>query len=69
MIEFIGKGTYGRVWKAEEVKSGKLYAIKIIRFDTVEEKERIDKEESILKKIKGECIYLLELIDSFDEVS
>jgi serine/threonine protein kinase len=68
LIEFIGKGSFGRVWKAEHIATKKLYAIKIIKFDNAEEKENIDKEEIIFKKLKNSSPYLLELIDSFEEV-
>jgi serine/threonine-protein kinase ULK/ATG1 len=66
--KFIGKGKFGKVFKCTELKTYKTVAIKSIDIDTEEEKKSANEEEKILKKLQGCSPYLMDLIDSFEEV-
>ena len=64
-IEIIGQGMYGKVYKALNKKENKYYAIKILNFKDISEKERhnIETEVNLLKELKHPNIVLYK--DSF----
>jgi hypothetical protein len=50
------------------LKTSKTVAIKTVDMDTREEKKSADEEEKMMIKLKGSSPYLMDLIDSFEEV-
>ncbi|XP_058874777.1 misshapen-like kinase 1 [Acipenser ruthenus] len=49
LVEVVGNGTYGQVYKGRHVKTGQLAAIKVMDV-TEEEEEEIKQEINMLKK-------------------
>ena len=35
ILDFIGEGTFGQVFKARHIKSGKIYSVKIIKNEKI----------------------------------
>jgi serine/threonine protein kinase len=64
----LGRGSFGKVHKAIEIKTGKEVAIKSMDIEMEEMRNVAKKEESIMKKLKGSSPYLIDLVDSFEEV-
>ncbi|KAF8322194.1 Pkinase-domain-containing protein [Clavulina sp. PMI_390] len=53
-LELIGKGTYGSVYKAREVATGNLFALKIINLDTEDDDVAdIQHEVNLLSQLRG----------------
>jgi len=52
ILKQIGSGTYGEVYKAREVKSGNLVALKIIKIEPGEDFNIIQQEIAILSECK-----------------
>ncbi|KAA6399333.1 MAG: putative NEK protein kinase, partial [Streblomastix strix] len=50
-IKKIGKGAFGTVWKMKEIKSQRIVAIKKIDYDSDDEKQRFDKEVSVMREV------------------
>jgi len=50
LIEVVGNGTYGQVYKGRHTKTGQLAAIKVMDV-TEEEEEEIKLEINVLKKV------------------
>ena len=65
LFEIIGKGMYGKVYKALNKKENKYYAIKCLNIKDITEKERhnIETEVNLLKELKHPNIVLYK--DSF----
>jgi hypothetical protein len=63
---FVGGGSFGRVYRAN--KDGKLFAIKTVRYEDDKERDAADKEEVIFEALKGSCAYIVDYIESFDDV-
>lgn len=59
LTDRIGVGSYGTVYKAVENSSGLLIAVKIVRFDTVREKEKSIEEAEIQSTLDHENIVKL----------
>jgi serine/threonine protein kinase len=64
----LGNGSYGKVHKAIQVNTGKEVAIKSMDIEINEKRNVAKKEESIMRKLKGSSPYLIDLLDSFEEV-
>lgn len=60
LIEVVGNGTYGQVYKGRHTKTAQLAAIKVMDV-TEEEEEEIKLEINVLKKVKN-CLFLLRAI-------
>ena len=56
LIEVVGNGTYGQVYKGRHTKTGQLAAIKVMDV-TEEEEEEIKLEINVLKNVSG-CLVL-----------
>lgn len=66
MLKVLGKGTFGKVMLGKEIKSGNVYAIKLLRKDVVLAKDEVEHtltENRVLKTAKHP--FLTELIYSF----
>ncbi|KAJ6254716.1 serine/threonine-protein kinase [Anaeramoeba flamelloides] len=64
--QFIGKGSFGRVYKGENRKTNEIVAIKIINLEkTRDDLEDIQKETSILNQIKSP--YLIKYYGSYTQ--
>ena len=57
ILDFIGEGTFGQVFKARHIKSGKIYSVKIIKNEKITAIEKLIIESSIQKLCK-ECDYI-----------
>jgi hypothetical protein len=62
----LGSGGSGKVYGC--LKDGKEYAIKRVVYGSKKEKEDADKEEENFKKLKGKSQYLINFIESFEDV-
>jgi len=67
VVDTIGKGGFGIIYKVLEIKTNKLYALKyitIVKNDEIEKfREVFEKEIEVMKTIKNK--YIIELIDYF----
>lgn len=57
----IGRGNYGKVHKAQRIKDGKVFAIKIVPYN--QEIESLKKEIAILKQCS--CNYIVKFFGAF----
>jgi serine/threonine protein kinase len=62
----LGKGTFGKVYKVS--KNDKMYVMKILGYENESERANADREEDFFKKLKGSSPYIVEFIESFEEV-
>uniref|UniRef100_A0A4W6G535 Mitogen-activated protein kinase kinase kinase kinase 4 n=1 Tax=Lates calcarifer TaxID=8187 RepID=A0A4W6G535_LATCA len=51
LVEVVGNGTYGQVYKGRHVKTGQLAAIKVMDVTEVNEEEAVRVLQHLLKKI------------------
>ena len=63
LIELIGQGNYGRVYKVLHKKTGKIYAAKIANIGTNNEIESFKKEINVLKQCNSP--YIVHYYDSY----
>ena len=67
VIDTIGRGGFGIIYKVEEIETKKFYALKYITFVNNNEiknfKEQYEKEIEVMKTIKNK--YIIELKDNF----
>jgi serine/threonine protein kinase len=61
---FENKSTKTRVYLAKHRISEKKVILKVMEYEQEDEKEEVDKEESILKRLEGKE-YFVKLIESF----
>lgn len=69
MLKVLGKGTFGKVMLGKEIKTGNVYAIKLLRKDVVLAKDEVEHtltENRVLQNAKHP--FLTELIYSFQTV-
>jgi serine/threonine protein kinase len=52
----LGSGSQGEVYKIIHIKSGVVYAVKIVRLENIKAKKMMDHEISILKAISSPYI-------------
>jgi hypothetical protein len=64
----LGKDWFGKVEKAIEIKTGKEVAIRSVDIKSDEIRNVTKEVEQIMKELKGKSPYLIDLIDSFEEV-
>jgi len=58
-----GEGSFGKVYKAQDLKSNETVAIKVLNVDNVDDNNIITKEIKILKNLKHENV--IAYIDNF----
>ncbi|KAF2771961.1 hypothetical protein EJ03DRAFT_325196 [Teratosphaeria nubilosa] len=63
-IELIGKGSFGRVYKCREQKTGELVAVKIINIDDADFEEHVLEKDNALASFRKEVGILQQLKDS-----
>ncbi|KAH9815694.1 putative protein kinase superfamily protein [Teratosphaeria destructans] len=63
-IELIGKGSFGRVYKCREQKTGELVAVKIINIDDTDFEEHVLEKDNALASFRKEVGILQQLKDS-----
>jgi serine/threonine-protein kinase 24/25/MST4 len=64
MIERVGKGSFGEVWKARNKNTGAVVAVKLINLeDSEEDIETIQDEIHVLRSIK--CDQIIKIFESF----
>ena len=61
--DVIGKGTFGSVYKAKDLNTNEIVAIKEIYFESEKDKSSIINEINLIKKVKS--YYSINLIDKF----
>lgn len=70
MIEKLGEGAFGQVYKVIHLQSGRAYALKEFKTLTGRQRERIDdlvlKEVAILKELKDDS-HIVEIKDFFKQ--
>ena len=66
LIELIGQGNYGKVYKVLHKKTGKIYAAKIANLGTSNEIESFKKEINVLKQCAVATSYS---VDRFKEAN
>ncbi len=57
ILDFIGEGTFGQVYKARHKKTNKIYSVKIIKREKISAIEKLIIESSI-QKLCSECPYI-----------
>ena len=57
ILDFIGEGTFGQVYKARHIKTNKIYSVKIIKNEKISAIEKLIIESSI-QKLCSECPYI-----------
>ena len=57
ILDFIGEGTFGQVYKARHKKTNKIYSVKIIKSEKISAIEKLIIESSI-QKLCSECPYI-----------
>ena len=57
ILDFIGEGTFGQVYKAHHIKTNKIYSVKIIKNEKISAIEKLIIESSI-QKLCSECPYI-----------
>ena len=57
ILDFIGEGTFGQVYKARHIKTNKIYSVKIIKKEKISAIEKLIIESSI-QKLCVECPYI-----------
>jgi serine/threonine protein kinase len=62
----LGKGGFGIVYKVS--KNEKMYAMKVLGYEDETERANADQEENSFKKLKGSSPYIVEFVESFEEV-
>jgi serine/threonine protein kinase len=62
LLELLGEGTYGKVWKARQVSTGRVVAVKVVYVD--DDLEEIQLEIGILQKCKSP--YVVGCYGSYD---
>ena len=65
VLDQLGKGGYGKVYRVKNIKSGEIYACKLLSKFKIENLDKIKKEINILKKINHpNIIKLYEIFES-----
>jgi serine/threonine protein kinase len=60
------EGAFGKLYKVS--KNNNIYAMKILKYEDESERANADREEDCLKKLKGSSPYIVEFVESFEEV-
>ena len=64
-LKLVGKGTFGKVFKVKHRKTGKIYAMKTIRKDTVLDNQSLDSlklEMEVLEKVDHQFLVNMEYV-------
>jgi serine/threonine protein kinase len=64
----LGSGSFGKVYEAIEISSGRCVAIKEVDIEIQHNREIADIEEQNLTKLKGSSPYLVNVIKYFEDV-
>jgi serine/threonine protein kinase len=62
----LGKGGFGKVYKVS--KSEKMYAMKVLGYESESERANADGDENSFKILKGSSRSIVEFVESFEEV-
>jgi hypothetical protein len=60
------KSAFGKLYKVS--KNNNIYAMKILKYENESERANADREEDCFKKLKGSSPYIVEFVESFEEV-
>jgi serine/threonine kinase 3 len=63
MLEKLGEGSYGEVWKSKHVPSGTVCAVKMVPIEEEEDFPELEKEVAILRECESE--YIVQYYGSF----